>query len=411
MCVQPRPHHQPLNQMSLRWWRNSLPRPTMPLFMLMRGNNYRTSWCPPVFQCAHVPGQDAAAAAGAIEAVGKSLTRHATNPTVTHWACAAVRRLTDEHAVNQERAGQVGLAKLLVAALSAFPASDGVVEGAICALDNMLALPDNIPRVAAAGGRAAFTQVLLARADKLDDVSDALQRAWLTLTLSAAQRAVLNGSDPAALVALVTALPDDAALHAQAWARVRGTSFHGFHVDRTAQTAAAAAGAIEAVCTSLTRHVATLAVAKWACDATYILTENHTGNQERAGRAGVAAALVAAAHRWPTCRDVLWGGVQALDNLMAVSTNVARVATAGGRVVLTRALVDHPTDPDIQNAAAHACLGPIAFLDRGKWATAHCLSHPCHGRRRDDCFSWMACSPPLMCLPGCGHQMDEHWRR
>ena len=106
--------------------------------------------------------------------------------------------------------------------------------------------------------------------------------------------AALAGSDAAALVALVKALPDDASVHEQVWERLYwSTNRLGSPAPAAGQDAAAAAGAIEALCDSLGRHAADAAVTQGACECLQRLVQCHAANQARAAAAGAPGLLAA----------------------------------------------------------------------------------------------------------------------
>ena len=161
----------------------------------------------------------------------------------------------------------------------------------------------------------------------------------------------MASSDAAALVALVKALPDDAIVHARVWQRLHSIAYDAADDDLDA---AAAAGAIEAVCGSLGRHASDAAVTSSACTVLQWLMQGHAANQARAGVAGAAPLLVATLATFPTEADVVKSAIHALDELTESAVNVPRVAAAGGRAALTRALRDHPGVQIIQECGAAA---------------------------------------------------------
>ena len=162
--------------------------------------------------------------------------------------------------------------------------------------------------------------------------------------------AVLSGSDPVALVALLRSLPADAAVHAAGWQRLAELTERS----EPHRTTAGEAGACEVLAAALTQHRLDAAVAKEACGALCILMYYHAANQARAGAAGAVAALVAAMTAWPNEAQLQVYAVLALDNLTRCAANVPRVAAAGGRAALTRALAAHPSVADIQRWGAAA---------------------------------------------------------
>ena len=87
--------------------------------------------------------------------------------------------------------------------------------------------------------------------------------------------AVLSGSDPAALLALLRSLPADAAVHAAGWRRLAELT------DRSdlEQAAAGEAGACDVLAAALTQHRLDAAVAQQACGAMGNLTWLHDANQ------------------------------------------------------------------------------------------------------------------------------------
>ena len=207
--------------------------------------------------------------------------------------------------------------------------------------------------------------------------------------------AVLSGSDPAALVALLRSLPADAAVQAAGWMRLADLTDFFCEPHRRAaageagacavlaaaltqhrldaavaeqacralinltllhaanQERAGAAGACEAVAAVLTTHRDNAAAAEQACEAMRSLT-TLPANQERAGAAGAAAALVAAMTAWPNKAQLQEHAVAALDSLTQCAANVPHVAAAGGRAALTRALAAHLPFPNIQRWGAAA---------------------------------------------------------
>ena len=120
----------------------------------------------------------------------------------------------------------------------------------------------------------------------------------------------MAGSDAAALVALVKALPDDAAVHARAWEQLyecpTRPQFITTPADlQAAAGAAGAVGAIEALCDSLGRHAADTDVTKRACNALHSLVKGHAANQARAAAAGAPGLLAAARGTFAGNADVV----------------------------------------------------------------------------------------------------------
>ena len=107
-------------------------------------------------------------------------------------------------------------------------------------------------------------------------------------------------AEKAALVELVTALPDLAFVHAHAWQL--NASMPPLCADAVPDEWAAA-GAIEAACASLTRHANDAHVTTCACHALQNLMFDHPANQARAAGAGAAVMLVStlasAVTKWP----------------------------------------------------------------------------------------------------------------
>ena len=159
---------------------------------------------------------------------------------------------------------------------------------------------------------------------------------------------VVHRGDPAALVSLLSALPDETHVHAAIWVRAGRSP-----MDIPLQDAWAAAGAIEAACVSLTRHAAADEVlTSMACHTLFLLTERHAANQARAGMAGAAEVLMAALAAWPASTIVGQGAVAALCNLMAVPANVSRVVAAGQMSALARVLHDGRMESRIPSGVA-----------------------------------------------------------
>ena len=156
--------------------------------------------------------------------------------------------------------------------------------------------------------------------------------------------------DPEALATLLQALrdwPADVAFHAAAYRHLRSV-----HWTRAQQDAAGAAGALEVMCASLSRHAAHAEVQEHACGALRNLLAGHLSNQERAGAAGAAPLLVATLLAFPTGVAVLRQALDALDSLTMAPVNVPRVVAAEGTAVLAATLRDHRDSRFIQTSGA-----------------------------------------------------------
>ena len=163
---------------------------------------------------------------------------------------------------------------------------------------------------------------------------------------------ILTGSDaadPAALVALVNALPDDALVHTQVWDTLNHL-LDPYHCDSDRLLdVAVAAGLIETACTSLVRHATDADVAFQACGMLHRVTQHPTHHHlERMGAAGVATTLATVLSTLPQSQCIVHRAVATLFALTSLPANRLRVVAADGRTVVTRALADHPLHIGIQ---------------------------------------------------------------
>ena len=117
--------------------------------------------------CSHPANKERAGAAGAFTELLKLCNTHVADPGVHEQAIAAIMSLTNDHPANQQRAADAGVIELVVAAMARFP-TDADIQGYSCSfLDTLTLLPAHLPRVAAAGARAALAAALLAHPEQV----------------------------------------------------------------------------------------------------------------------------------------------------------------------------------------------------------------------------------------------------
>ena len=123
--------------------------------------------CGTLFSLASHPANDErAGAAGAFTELTRLCNMHAADPEVHQNASGAFTCLTFDHPANQQRAADAGVIEFVVAAMARFPA-DAAIQGNACYfLDNLTSSPAHLPRVAAAGARAALAAALLAHPEQ-----------------------------------------------------------------------------------------------------------------------------------------------------------------------------------------------------------------------------------------------------
>ena len=170
-----------------------------------------------------------------------------------------------------------------------------------------------------------------------------------------------------ALVALAAALPDDGPVHALVWGRLCSFSLQF----DAAHTSTGRAQAIETIVSSLRRHPADAAVARWGCSALSDLMRGDVDldqdpdlmGQTIAGVAGAAPTLLAVLEAFPASMHIVQSAICALDVLMELPDNIPRVAAAGGCAILTRVLCQHQ-DTATEPVALVAAAGGRAILTR-----------------------------------------------